>query len=125
MNKLHISKKIYIPVAILIIIVLCVIARIAYAPTHSQHSHDVDGEVSLRGTSVCLPHLDTSGPQTMECAIGLKTEDGTYYALAGQSSATMSGTYPEKLITVEGTLRKETSTVYQSKGTITVSKIIE
>lgn len=38
-------------------------------------------QVSLTGTSVCLPHRDTSGPQTMECAFGLKTDDGSFYAL--------------------------------------------
>lgn len=33
------------------------------------------------GEYVCLPHTDTSGPQTMECAFGLKLEDGSYVAL--------------------------------------------
>lgn len=36
---------------------------------------------TLTGTQVCLPHRDTTGPQTMECAIGMKTADGKYYAL--------------------------------------------
>lgn len=35
----------------------------------------------LMGTVTCLPHADTSGPVTMECAIGLEAEDGKYYAL--------------------------------------------
>lgn len=35
----------------------------------------------LSGESVCLPHTDQSGPQTLECAFGLKTENGEYYAL--------------------------------------------
>jgi hypothetical protein len=30
----------------------------------------------ITGTWECLPHKDTSGPQTMECALGIK-EDGT------------------------------------------------
>lgn len=38
-------------------------------------------QVTLKGVSVCLPHRDTSGPTTMECAIGIKTVDGNYYAL--------------------------------------------
>lgn len=37
--------------------------------------------LTLEGEVVCLPHTDTSGPQTMECAYGLKEDDGTYYAL--------------------------------------------
>lgn len=38
-------------------------------------------EATLTGTYVCLPHRDTSGPQTMECAFGLKTASGEHYAL--------------------------------------------
>jgi hypothetical protein len=36
---------------------------------------------TLTGTQVCLPHADTSGPQTMECALGMQTDVGEYYAL--------------------------------------------
>ena len=36
---------------------------------------------TLVGTQTCLPHRDTSGPQTLECAIGFAAEDGEYYAL--------------------------------------------
>ncbi len=45
----------------------------------SEHVLPYDG--SLSGEYVCLPHRDTSGPITMECAFGLKTENGEYYAL--------------------------------------------
>jgi hypothetical protein len=33
------------------------------------------------GKYVCLPHKDSSGPQTLECAFGLLTQEGNYYAL--------------------------------------------
>lgn len=46
---------------------------------------------TLSGEVVCLPHRDTSGPQTMECAYGLKTEVGEYYAL---DLAAMSQEHP-------------------------------
>lgn len=36
---------------------------------------------TLTGEQVCLPHKDTSGPQTRECASGIKTVGGEYYAL--------------------------------------------
>jgi hypothetical protein len=36
---------------------------------------------SLSGTFVCLPHKDKTGPQTAECAFGMKASDGSYYAL--------------------------------------------
>ncbi len=37
--------------------------------------------VRLTGVYTCLPHRDTSGPQTLECALGLQATDGEYYAL--------------------------------------------
>lgn len=36
---------------------------------------------TLSGEYVCLPHVDQNGPQTMECALGLKTDSGEYYAV--------------------------------------------
>jgi hypothetical protein len=36
---------------------------------------------TLAGEYMCLPHVDSSGPQTMECAFGLKTDAGEYYAV--------------------------------------------
>jgi hypothetical protein len=36
---------------------------------------------TLTGEYTCLPHRNTNGPQTLECALGLKTETGDYYAL--------------------------------------------
>lgn len=36
---------------------------------------------TLTGVQTCLPHKNTSGPQTLECAIGMKTDAGEYYAL--------------------------------------------
>ena len=38
------------------------------------------GEVKMTGTIVCLPHKG-DGPHTMECAYGLRTEDGKHYSL--------------------------------------------
>lgn len=36
---------------------------------------------TLTGVKVCLPHKNNSGPQTLECAIGMKADSGEYYAL--------------------------------------------
>lgn len=36
---------------------------------------------SLSGEYVCLPHKISNGPQTDECAFGIKTETGEYYAV--------------------------------------------
>src|SRR5687768_17306384 len=37
--------------------------------------------VVLKGEIICLPHKDTSGPQTQECAIGIKADNNKHYGL--------------------------------------------
>lgn len=39
------------------------------------------GFITVEGTFTCLPHKDTTGPQTLECAMGLAAATGEYYAL--------------------------------------------
>ncbi len=88
--------------------------------------------VTLSGTYTCLPHADTSGPQTMECAFGLKTDDGVYYAVNfGASGDSMQQFQSQKHITAEGfvVIKEALSTdqwvKYNIKGIFTVTKIIE
>jgi hypothetical protein len=38
-------------------------------------------QATLSGEYTCLPHKDTKGPQTLECALGIKADEGAYYAL--------------------------------------------
>lgn len=44
------------------------------SPTSGQQS-------TISGTIECLPHKDRNGPVTLECAYGIKTAEGAYYAL--------------------------------------------
>lgn len=44
---------------------------------------------TLTGVQTCLPHKDTSGPQTLECAIGMLTDMGEYYAIDFSLSSQM------------------------------------
>lgn len=50
----------------------------------------------IEGEYVCLPHKDTGGPQTLECALGLKADDGRYYAVSasGAIAESASATTP-------------------------------
>jgi hypothetical protein len=41
----------------------------------------INAEMTIRGDYSCLPKKDTSGPVTLECALGVKTDDGLYYAI--------------------------------------------
>ncbi len=59
--------------------------------------------VVLSGTYECLPHRDTSGPTTMECAFGFKTDDGVHYAVNFGASASAMEQFNNKAhITAEG-----------------------
>jgi hypothetical protein len=87
--------------------------------------------VTLSGVYVCLPHKDTTGPQTEECAFGIKTDDGDYYAVNfGQSADAMNQFQSGSRIKAEGfTVIKEALSTnqwdkYNMKGIFTVTKMI-
>jgi len=46
--------------------------------------NDSEAEISISGEIACLPKVG-NGPQTMECTIGLLSDDGSYYALINMS----------------------------------------
>lgn len=88
--------------------------------------------VTLSGTYVCLPHLDTKGPQTQECAFGLKTDDGVYYAVNfGASADAVNQFRSGEHITAEGfvVIREALSSnqwaKYNMKGIFTITKMIK
>ena len=54
----------------------------AFIYQQKQEPHEIDRyRATLTGEYLCLPHVNNSGPQTMECALGLRTDSGEYYAL--------------------------------------------
>lgn len=88
--------------------------------------------VTLSGTYVCLPHIDTAGPQTDECAFGLKTDDGTYYAVNfGASASAVEQFQSGARITAEGfvvikeALSSDQWAKYDMKGIFTVIRMID
>lgn len=85
-------------------------------PTTEGQSVSIDGKI------VCLPHKDTDGEQTLECAAGLQNDAGDFYILVSPNPSASPGAYSgsEQRVNVTGTLTQEDS-IYQNKGTITVS----
>lgn len=69
------------------VIVAVVVAGFYILNNHIYEEKQGDVKVTepyratLTGVQTCLPHKDTSGPQTLECAIGMKTDAGEYYAI--------------------------------------------
>lgn len=83
------------------------------------------GRIVVKGVMVCLPHKNTSGPQTLECAYGLKDDENRYYAL-GDTDPTyknISGVPMNIRVEVEGEFTPRTSTLYQDIGVIEVSRV--
>jgi hypothetical protein len=70
----------------------------ADTPAHGDPALQLVGDQSeprratFTGVSLCLPHVDTSGPQTEECASGMRTDSGEYYAV---DMSLMSQAHPE------------------------------
>ncbi|TAH33741.1 hypothetical protein EYC59_04415 [Candidatus Saccharibacteria bacterium] len=78
--------------------------------------------VTKEGTIGCLK-TSGDGPQTMDCAIGLTTADGTQYGL-GSDDPTLTGSVPTgTTIRVTGTLSEPTGTKYNTAGTIHVTTL--
>lgn len=80
-----------------------------------------DTTATFEGKIVCLPHKRTDGPQTLECATGLLTDDGKYYALhIEHPSSLASQAGNDKRVRITGTLSQEADDKYQNEGTIQV-----
>lgn len=75
-------------------------------------------KVTLTGELTCLPHKDSSGPQTQECAMGLHADDGRYYALRDDHNIAHYQT--GKQVKASGVLTAPTDTTYDIVGIFTV-----
>jgi hypothetical protein len=87
---------------------------------------------TLSGTYTCLPHADTSGPQTLECAFGFKTDEGDYYAVNfGESADAMrqfqSGAHvtAEGFVVIKEALNSDHWQKYNMKGIFTITKVLD
>lgn len=87
--------------------------------------------VTLTGTYVCLPHIDTTGPQTEECRFGIKTQDGQYYAVNFGASADAMNTFQsgksvnaEGFIVMKEALSSDEWSRYNMRGIFTITKVL-
>ncbi len=90
-----------------------------------KHFTNPDASMVLEGKAVCLPHKNAGdGPQTLECAIGIKTDDGAYYGVSGDKNndlGSLAGS--EKRVRISGVIEKSTDTIYNITELINVKKI--
>lgn len=84
-----------------------------------------EGEITVQGTMICLPHKNTEGPQTLECAFGLHDDMGRNYALRDTDPTykNISGVPMNVSVIVTGQFAPLTDPKYQSIGIIKVDKI--
>jgi hypothetical protein len=86
-------------------------------------------QTSFTGEFVCLPHKNTDGPQTMECAFGLKADDGNYFALDFSTSTDPMNQPMNTPITVKGpvtpieAISSNLGQIYNIRGIIRVEAI--
>jgi len=105
MNK-KITKLLIIIGSLLLLLGLGAI--VLYADQQLAQSQQAPPKVTLIGSISCVPHKQTDGPQTLECAVGLKTDDGKYYLLTSNPHTEMNGR-----VKVSGYITK-TLTKYQA-----------
>ena len=86
------------------------------------HNEKPGSTVAVTGIAICLPHKDTSDPQTMECGIGIKDTSGKYYAL-NMGSGDISTLPMNQAVTIEGTFENVSESIYPIEGSIRVTKI--
>lgn len=128
-------KNTLLAVSIVIVVAIAGFLFFSGVSLPGKTAYDLDPtpkNMTLSGVYVCLPHLDTTGPQTEECAFGLKTDDGVYYAVNfGASADAMNQFQSGARITAEGfvVIKEALSTdqwaKYNMKGIFTITKMID
>lgn len=81
------------------------------------------GSITVKGTVLCLPHRDTSGPQTTECAFGIKDMQDRYFALHDSDSAYVDVSelpFNVDAVEITGTFTPRTKSNYQDIGVIEI-----
>lgn len=98
-------------------------------PTVTQAPQELSVSPStftIQGTVGCLRRKNTKGPQTLECGIALKTDNGIYYGLDQIQQYMISEKFTTgDVIQVNGALIPPLqNSPYVSKGTIYVTSVV-
>lgn len=125
--KVHRAFFILITSVALLVLIPLFFAHKATAPVPISPGNSLpanNSTVAIKGEIVCLPHKDTSGAQTMECAYGLLSE-GVYYSLAGtpEDNSLVSKVTTGDKVLVTGQFTIKDDKVYDIKGVISVTAL--
>ncbi len=99
-------------------------------PTNNQVSPsasvDPKGEkIVIAGTTICLPHKNRTGEQTLECALGIEGDDGNNYGLNDPGWKFLIGTGNGVEVEITGTLTRKSDSKYDSIGTIQIEDLVK
>ncbi len=122
MSRNRILSTIVLAAAIILLMYWFVEGRKPEAPDLSLPPA---GDITVRGETGCLPKKRSGGIQTLECAFGIKGDDGRYYALNDPDPNYRNlGSVPSgSRVEIAGAFVPESGDNYDSVGTITVNSI--
>lgn len=117
------GKKLIIACGIITAFALVCIGVVLFSMNRAPNGQKTTySSITESGVLSCLPRKDTGDPQTLECAIGLHTEDGRYYALQDLPQDITAGSF-NKHIQLTGLLVPPSPDAkYQIVGTIKVTE---
>ena len=105
---------------VVVLFAVAVVGATTLLVAYLQKPTTTSTEVTVSGKLVCLPHKNTDGPQTLECAFGLRTDDNRHYALQYSPFPTEHNVGDRLQVT--GQLTTGEDTIYDIVGTIKVTK---
>ena len=110
-------------IGLLLIFTILALAALFKLVTLNSSDSQTSSYVTITGTPTCLPHKDTNGPVTLECALGLKGDDGRYYALEDAPMSLWQEDYTSR-VKVSGILSEpDSSSQYAVSGDLKVSSV--
>lgn len=87
---------------------------------NSYTNPDATPLAEVTGTVICLEHKNPDEPHTLECAAGLKAENGETYTLKEGDAELTALAGSDSRVRVSGKLQEKESDRYQSAGELTV-----
>jgi len=79
-------------------------------------------EITVTGTIICLQPKDGEGPHTLECALGVKQDDGVSYALQHQDPSLIGSIPTGQAVKITGKFTTQDSK-YAIAGLINVTSV--
>lgn len=97
------------------------VSRVSAPLPSASASPSPTAPITRTGELICLPHKNHSGPETLECALGLKASDGHNYGL---KNLNVKGAQQHKKIKVTGALEQPgANQLYDIVGSISVTSV--